>query len=218
MFVRCTTYSNTMTTINNLQLTIYKLKKKIQKANRQQLPVNCSEGGFTLIELLAVMVVLVVTSAVIGATLSSSLRGTTKTTTINNVRQNGSYALSNMSKMIRDAKKFNGVKANAADAYITDCTVAAITPTPTPVQYKYLKITSFDGQSTVFNLDCANRRIASNSADLIDTTVATLDSSAVCYFTCTQVSRSDYPTIGISFTLVQPTTGPNFFEQRSSRS
>src|SRR3990167_197915 len=47
-----------MITIYNLQFTIYRLKKKIQKANCQQLTVNCSEGGFTLIELLIVVSIL----------------------------------------------------------------------------------------------------------------------------------------------------------------
>ena len=159
--------------------------------------------GFTLIELLVVIGILVFVGGMIGSILFSSLRGTNKTNTITIVRQNGEFAITQMAKMIRNARDFNGVSTDGS-TLVTDCS-KIVAPTPSPA---YVSITSFDGGSTTFS--CCGSKITSSSAslssvctagnytELIDTNAVTLNS---CSFTCTQSTSFDSPTIGINFSL-----------------
>ena len=63
-----------------------------------------NKKGFTLIELLASIAVIVVIGSVIAGIIKSSLRGSNKTNTIEAIRQNGNYALSQISKNIEYAQ------------------------------------------------------------------------------------------------------------------
>ena len=162
------------------------------------------ERGFTLTELLISLMVLISVGVVAVTILTSSLRGANKTSAVNNIRQNGSYAMIQMSRAIQYAKKFDGVKVNSSDSYTTNCVQSippAPTPTPTPAQYKFVKVTSFDGGQTVFSCDptVLPNTIASNGASLLDTDSVSLGSS--CLFTCTQGTTIDSPIINISFSL-----------------
>lgn len=160
-------------------------------------------NGFTLIELLVVIGIMVFVGGTIGSILFSSLRGTNKTNTITVVRQNGNYAITQMAKMIRNAREFNGVSTDGS-TFTTDCS-KIVPPTPSPA---YVNITSFDGGQTTFS--CCSTTITSSSAslssvcapgnytELIDINAVTLNS---CSFSCTQNSSSDYPVIGINFSL-----------------
>ncbi|MEK7450907.1 MAG: prepilin-type N-terminal cleavage/methylation domain-containing protein [Patescibacteria group bacterium] len=170
--------------------------------------------GFTLVELLAVAVVMVVVSVIVTATITSSLRGTTKTNTINDVRQNGNYAIAQVSKMIEYAKSFNGV-SNDNVAFVSNCvdSTPPLTPTPTPSQYKYIAITGFDNGQTIFGCSQNNvNTIASNSAFLIDTSLVSVDA---CSFTCERARITDPPIIGINFSLSKNTTS-SLFENKAS--
>jgi len=189
-------------TINNLQLTIYKrVKCHMSK-------VTCQKG-FTLVELLAVVMVIGVVGSVVGGILISSLVGTNKTNALDNVRQNGNYALLQMSKEIEFSRNFYGVSTNGV-SYITDCTIPTVSPTPTPTQYGYVKIMSANGQAVTFS--CSGNTISSNSASLID--AATVKTTS-CYFTCSQDNLVLPPTVGINFTLSQAKAG-NFVENNTS--
>ena len=167
--------------------------------------------GFTLIELLVVIAVLVFVGVFIGAILFSSLRGTNKTNTLTVVRQNGSFAVSQVTKTLRNAKSFEGVSIDGSlNSYTTDCTQIippSPAPTPVPVKYYYLKITSFDSGVTIFSCsgnpgDSENPlTLSSNSASLLDTTAVSIPDSNSCYFTCSQSTISDFPAIGINFFL-----------------
>ncbi len=172
--------------------------------------------GFTLVELLAVAVVMVVVSVIVTATITSSLRGTTKTNTINDVRQNGNYAIAQVSKMIEYAKSFNGISNDYNGPFDSNCVnlVPSLTPTPTPSQYKYIAITGFDNGQTTFSCSQINNvsTIASNSAPLIDTNLVSVDS---CSFTCERARITDPPIIGINFSLSKKTTS-SLFENKSS--
>lgn len=141
--------------------------------------------GFTLIELLAVMVAFVSVSAIVTTILFSALRGNNKTNTINVVGQNGNYAISQMKKMIRSAKKLESV----------------CNPTSTSIA-----IENLDGGQTIFS--CGST-ITSNSASLLDTNAVALVS---CSFTCTRTHVSDAPIIGINFSLNQ--AGSSSFVER----
>src|SRR3989344_4544421 len=96
--------------------------------------------GFTLIEILVVMAVLIFIGLIIGSIVMSVLRGTNKTNTLTQVRQNGSYAISQISKTLRNAKSFEGVKINEGNNYTTICNSSD--------EYKYMKIKSFDEEET----------------------------------------------------------------------
>ncbi|MCL4354625.1 type II secretion system GspH family protein [Patescibacteria group bacterium] len=178
--------------------------KKIKKIKNLQ-------RGYTLIELLAVMVVMTAVGIIVSAILVSSLRGTTKTTVLNNIRQSGSYPIIQMSKMIEFSKSFDGVSTDGL-SYITDCTIAAVgatTPTPTPKQYQFVKISTFDNSTIIFSCEGNPLTIASNGASLINTEQVKVNS---CSFSCTQNYVTQPPTIGIHFSLSKNVTS-NFSEQ-----
>lgn len=162
-----------------------------------------NERGFTLVELLASIAVAGVIGGIITSILFSSLRGTSKTNILTSVRQSGSYALTQMEKMLRSAQQLDRVGKDPADPLSLgyDC---QINPTPTPAQYKSITITS-DQQSTTFICDVVNNKISSMSATK---TYELLDSSAVdlieCYFTCAKESDVAPPIIGVTFTLTEP--------------
>ncbi|MBI2195690.1 MAG: type II secretion system protein [Candidatus Levybacteria bacterium] len=167
------------------------------------------EEGFTLVELLSVIMIVTVVGGIIGAILISTLTGTNKTNSLENVRQNGNYALLQVSKTIEFSRNFYGVSTDGIN-YITDCTQLPVSPTPTPVQYANIKIMSDNGQNVVFSCNLGD--ISSNSASLIDTNTVTASS---CFFTCSQESIVQPPTIGINFTLAGARAG-NFVENKTS--
>ncbi len=153
--------------------------------------------GFTFVEILVVLAVLMVTGAVVGVILFSTLKGATKTNTLSVVRQNGNYAIAQMSKTIRNAKQFNGVSINNDQnvPYTTDCTASDSTP------YKYLKITDTNDQSVVYSCE------TTTTSGIISIRTSLLDANSVvvnsCSFICTQINFGDNPTIGINFSLSQ---------------
>lgn len=169
--------------------------------------------GFTLIELLVSLIILISVGAVTVAILTSSLRGSNKTNAMNNIRQNGSYAIIQISRAIQYAKTFDGLSTDGVN--FTDNCVQSIppspTPTPTAVPYKFIKITSFDGGQTVYSCDptLAPNTIASNGASLLDTDSVFL--GPFCSFVCVQGKTSDSPIINISFSL---TSKKNLVENR----
>ena len=182
------------------------------KKNLSSFTSNFSfQEGFTLIELLVSLGVLISVGVVTVGILTSALRGSNKASAVNNIRQNGSYAIIQMSRAVQYANTFNGVSVDGtAGSFTTSCAGPAslpLTPTPIPTQYKYVKITSFDGGQTVFS--CSTSTIASNSASLLDTSSVALDS---CSFTCKQEGK-DFPIIEINFTLSQKGSG-NFAENK----
>lgn len=160
--------------------------------------------GFTMIELITVMIVLLIISGIVLSIMFSSLRVTNKTNVLTSVKQNGNYAISQMEKIIRNAKNFNGVKVNLADSYLSFCPSGS-------TQHHFLKITSFDGLETEFICDT---QISSNSGSLVD--LNSVDVSS-CFFTCSQTSSSDFPTININLSLSQRSTS-SFVEHKASAS
>lgn len=180
------------------------------------------QRGYTLVELLAVITILVVVGVIVAGILVSSLRGGSKSNVFDNVRQNGNSAITQISKMIIYAQNFNGVSTDGS-FYTTNCIQVippSPAPTPTPVAYKYVKITSFDGGTTIFSCngsaDTPPNTLASKSGSL--TPVPLIDSSTVsilpnsCYFSCIQDSFGQAPTIGINFTLYKNNPS-NFVEK-----
>lgn len=167
-----------------------------------------SKKGFTLVELLAVMFILVTVGGMATAILISTLRNGSKGNSINDVRQNGQFVISQMSKMITYSSEFCGLSADGAGAsddcdqksqantFTTDC---SISPSPS---YNYIKIRSFDGGQTVFS--CNGTTISSNGASMINASGFRVSS---CSFTCSKISSTSPPNINISFTLSKLNSG-----------
>ncbi len=167
--------------------------------------------GYTLVELLAVILILVSVGGIITAIITASLRGSNRSTNVNEVRQDGNFALTQMARAIRYAKSFEGVKTNGG-TFTKDCTVTlppAGTPTPTPIPYKHIKIIGFDGGETTFSCQDGSadnpKTVSSisaglNSVNLISSGKVTITSGS-CYFICNQQNSNLPPTIDINFTL-----------------
>lgn len=170
--------------------------------------------GYTLVEMLAVIVVFSMIGGIIAAIFASSLRGSNKANVTNEVRQNGNYALTQMSRMITYAKSFDGVSTDGV-SYETDCYTEPVlenTPTPTPSEYHYLKITGFDGGQITFTCLSNPDEISSNAATMINENAVSVDS---CKFTCEQLNIIQPPTIKINFSLSQKNEEA-LFESRAS--
>jgi len=165
-----------------------------------------SVNGYTLIELLAVMLILIVIGTIIASIFVSSLRGSNKSTTTNDIRQSGSYAISQMSKMVAYAKKFDGLSDDNS-SWHTNCVPTLDkdgNPNP-PTKYNYIKIVSFDPGEPTTTFSCTTVTVngtdygvlSSNSAVLIPDTM----DASTCYFTCNQTNILSPVTININLTL-----------------
>ncbi|MEN9407160.1 MAG: hypothetical protein RLZZ455_376 [Candidatus Parcubacteria bacterium] len=137
----------------------------------------------------------------------AGLRGTNRSSAEADVRQNGNLALTQMSRMIRNAKIFNGVSVDGASNYTTTCYVPSSDPTPTPQVYKSVKVTSFDGGVSTLSCPAVGETVLTSTSATFATPFPLTDANRVivapssCYFTCTQESVTDAPAIGISFTV-----------------
>ena len=176
-----------------------------------------SNRGFTLLELLSSIIVLVAVGSVIAGITTSSLRGTNKTTTIENIRQNGNYTLAQMSKNIEYAQVFNGF-SNDDTTYVTSCPFS-LTPTPAPVitPYNFIKVTQLNSSLITYNCASSPPTITANGTSLVDTSAVSL---LTCNLSCIQTGSTDIPIIKIGFTLgpknsnnlVENSTPPILFE------
>lgn len=163
--------------------------------------INKSDG-FTLVELLAVMIVFVALSSIITSIIVSALRGNTKTNALNIVQSNGNYAISQITKAIRNAT-----------------TLLAPFPCGTvssPTATSAVKFAFPDGTTSTYSCRDAqnNLTLSSNSAALIDTTSTSI---TACSFTCGQDTASSYPIINVDFSL-QSKTSSGLVEQKASSS
>lgn len=183
-----------------------------------------SGAGFTLIEILVAIAVVLVVGGIITSVLTITLRGSNKATSLDNVRRNGNYAIEHVSRTIRYAKSFEGVSTGAIEgstdpspyaSYTKNCVTSVLTPTPTPINFRYVKVRAFDGGETVFScipydplVQGSTGEIASISAGisgenvsyLIDTASVRVDS---CKITCSQENLFSPPTITFGFDLVK---------------
>jgi prepilin-type N-terminal cleavage/methylation domain-containing protein len=182
------------------------------------------QNGFTLIELLASTVVIVSVSAIIIGILSSTLRGANKTTTINVTRQNGTYTISQVSKMLRFARTIDAIDGVSPSNCITN--VPLPTPQPSLTQHTSVQFTTIDGgQTTLACIPLSGGlnppyTIASNGASLLDTTAVQIP-SGMCAITCDQSTQSDAMIIGVTFSLKTlqafgPFTLPEFIASSSA--
>jgi len=115
------------------------------------------KNGFTLIEIMIVVGILGIIAVVGSGAFFSILRGSTKTKTLQMVKQNGDYALSVMERMIRNAREL----ADPSESSI----VSSIT------------IKNPDGGITTFSCESDSEppTIASNGASLLSSEVRVSD-------------------------------------------
>lgn len=170
---------------------------------------NLKQRGYTLVELLAATAIIVIVSGLIIGVLYSTLRGGNKTRVINDVAQNGNYALSvisNTALLASSVTKVGGVD-------ITDCS--------TPKSGTSIEFKNADGSLVSFSCDIATSSIASSSANtttyLIDNSSVKID-PATCDFTCKQTNNNPYanPIISASFTVSQRNASSSFENAASS--
>lgn len=185
-------------------LFIFTIEKKITSQAKSSI-VNrqwSTSSGFTLVELLVVIFVFVSVGAIVISIVIATLRGNNKTNAINLVQTSGDYAIVQMAKSIRNA-------------------TAILAPSPcgtvvSPAVSSSLQLAFVDGSTATYSCHDAlnNPSITSNSAALVDTSAVTV---ASCKFTCGQDSVSDYPIVGIDFSLTSKTAS-NFVDLKASSS
>lgn len=182
-------------------------------------------SGHTLVELLVAMGIIAGVGGIMLSVFFLSLRGSTKTDTLTVVRQNGNNAIAQIGRLIRNARRLDGVSEDGLTNYKISCVVPTPVsgPTPTPIHYLSVKVTSQDpGQSTfICNFAPGGGEpinIASASSSLpppvvtpppalfLDTSVVTITPGS-CYFTCFQEIITQNPVIGIHFGLSAKNTG-----------
>ncbi|MBI4096648.1 MAG: type II secretion system protein [Candidatus Levybacteria bacterium] len=169
--------------------------------------------GFTLVELLASIAVLVAVGSVIAGIITASLRGTNKTNVIENIRENGNYALSQISRSIEYAQAFNGLSDNGTD-YTVSCRFST-SPTPAPVEtpYKFVKVTPSNSNSIEYSCAISTpATITSNGASMIDTSSIVLTD---CVIACVQTRATDLPIVKVGFKL-GPKKNPTGLAETSS--
>lgn len=153
------------------------------------------DKGFTLVELLVTMGIIIVVGSIVASILLIALRVSTKATVLSDVKQNGAYALSQISQTIRSA------------------TSLAMLPcdNPSPA-VQTIVVTQIDLTKTTF--DCSTDTITANGISLLDTATVQLVPSS-CSLVCSQQTASDIPLIQIKFSLMGKKSG-NFVEQTAT--
>lgn len=161
--------------------------------------------GFTLIELLVSLFILSAIGSLVIGIIWVSLRNSVKLNNMNLIRQNGNYAMLQMTKMLQFASRFQGVSTDGS-TFTTNCQ----DPNVTPLQsYNYIRYAT--ASDDVVTLSCMQSpsTIASNSASLLDTSTFSVVS---CGFTCIQVVTEGPYAIGIRF-IVQKNISGNLFDE-----
>lgn len=140
-----------------------------------RLPDGQGRQGFTFLEILVVMLITMIMVTVLSGMFFSILKGSAKSRIMADIKQNGSYALTVMERMARNAKS---VLVNSSTK---------------------ITIISQDNKPTIF--ECTADNISSNSGQLIDSTRVKV---ASCSFVVIEGELGRTPAaVTINFTLEQ---------------
>lgn len=161
---------------------------------------NKANSGFSLIEVLIGSFIVFATTAVVLSMIISSFRISSKTTTDSVIRQNGNYALTQISKMLQFADTFESITCGGNT--FDNCSITRSSCSRVDFVYK----------NTPANVACAGGEVRVNGATSIDSDKVEVVSGS-CNFTCTQNPETG-PVIGISFTLTSGGSG-TVVEKRS---
>lgn len=154
------------------------------------------KNGFTLIEIIVVVGILGIIMVMGSNLFFSILRGSTKTKTLQLVKQNGDYAISVMGRMIRNARSVSG----------SESSITIVNP---------------DGMPTAFScgdIDIppdGNAEIASNSARLISNEVKVSSNCSNVFSVTTGEVGARPNVVTINFTLSQAGVTTRLEEQAS---
>ncbi len=168
--------------------------------------------GFTLIEILVVVSIIATIGGVIAGIFIVSLRTATKSNNITLIRQNGNYALSQVSRMIRYAQSVDGLSNAAAGPFAIDATTCPLPPT-VPSAYQYLKATGVSGYGDkAITFSCSQSTSTLQYVVEGGSTIVLLDHNLVkiqnyCTITCSRASDTAPPNITISFDLSNANAG-----------
>lgn len=143
--------------------------------------------GFTLIELLVVVGVFSILGIMVVNLLFTTLKGSTKTTILTEVKQNGEYALSVMDRMVRNSRQI--LQNSNGQTCASSMTK--------------LKIQNPDGGITEFSCGTQIASVSASSAYLTSNNVA----ASNCSFSCQQPSGKP-AVVTIQFSLSQAGTPP----------
>lgn len=155
------------------------IMKRIMKSKKKRF----IQEGFTLIELLTAIAVFGIIGTIAVSVIVIALQGSTKSEVLTTVKQNGTYALSQMVRSIRYAKSLDSPNTCVPSVNLTSLTITS----------------GFDlGQTTYSCPTATSTTISSNSASLVDTSAVSVKS---CSITCIQNTSADPPTVTIKFTL-----------------
>lgn len=152
--------------------------------------------GLTLVELLVSLSITITLMTVVVAVMIATFRGASKSSIVEDIRQNGNSALTQITKQVQFADSFDGAVPSdpALDVNNGACTTDSISYdqvsfTDNDISHSLECSTNAETGETVLRLD---------SNDVIDPNKAVVLS---CSLTCTQASDTDTPIIGINFTL-----------------
>lgn len=156
--------------------------------------------GFTLIELLVGLTIILAIGTMVFSVFVATLRSTNKSVSTTAVSQNGSHALNQIARSVRNSKQFGGVSLTGEVPFTSSC-VMENGPTPPYIQYKAVRITNFDDAEEIYRCPVDDETgIYFNEESLINTDLVSA-SQATCSITCVQNTVSSVPVIGITFTL-----------------
>lgn len=167
--------------------------------------------GYTLIELLVGLTVILAIGSIVFSIFVATLRGTNKSTSLEAIRQNGSSAINQIARAVRNAKSFDGVSLDGVSDFVASC-VMPDGPTPPFTQYKGVRVTTFEDSVETYRCPSETETaLFKNDEPITDSSVVTADYGS-CYFTCVQTSATSIPTIGINFSLYNrnQTGSPDF--------
>lgn len=150
------------------------------------------------------MLVTIVIIAMVGGTiagiLSAMTRGVSKSNANAVVRQNGETALTQASRIIRNAQRFLGVSISGVENYINDCSPNPAAPTPPPGGYKYIKVLNFSDTEDIIQCEDSPGDIRLNGTSLINTNEVEMEANS-CSFVCSQKSLGGPVTMTIEYKL-----------------
>lgn len=158
--------------------------------------IEYDQSGFTIMELLVVTGILVAVSGIIGGILFSTLRGSETTRSTTQIAQNGNYAITTFSEIIKQSRQVVNVYEDEPIEDFQDCTD---NPTGTNI---VLRMPDNNYVSLTCNYN-DEQKLASVSAErtyfLVDEELITAQNS--CRISCHQSSAFVPPRVEIQFEL-----------------
>ncbi len=156
-------------------------------------------NGYTLIELLVVSGILVAVSGIVGGILVSTMRSSEVTRSTTQIAQNGNYALSSISELIKHSQDVSAVW-NSNNSYPTNFAGCAGESSP---EGDSLALMMPEGQEVQLTCSHSSGRVASTSGSmtyyLTNRELAVVQGS--CKFVCNQNSAFSPPRIEVKFEL-----------------